>query len=300
MSFYFNHLTLTDASRESINDYFIEIAKLREVIRTEENELLFSSDFWSLPVFETSLSQYLYSLDKNEVTIVIINAVENGPHFDLIQEEQNDLKIEPSIPSNDFARKLLLTCWNDEQEKILSLSREEILVQRQYFITHDITNKNLNIRNIIGNEEILNYYESECQFKNIDSVFTKIKEGTENIVILLEAKKSARNHDFKSRYEDVYNSIIALENVELECLLQGVNDEVRKEKFYEEVGLRISSESYRTMNRYRDDRQITIPGKGKKIFEWHIKIGSNTRIHYYIDKESGKIYIGHCAEHLPI
>jgi len=40
--------------------------------------------------------------------------------------------------------------------------------------------------------------------------------------------------------------------------------------------------------------------KGNVLFEWHIKIGSETRIHFFIDKEEKKVYIGHCGKHLPI
>jgi hypothetical protein len=47
-------------------------------------------------------------------------------------------------------------------------------------------------------------------------------------------------------------------------------------------------------------RKYNIPTLGKKIFEWHIKIGIKTRVHFFIDKDNSKIYIGHCGEHLPI
>jgi len=36
------------------------------------------------------------------------------------------------------------------------------------------------------------------------------------------------------------------------------------------------------------------------MFVWHIKIGGETRIHFYIDKEEKKIYIGHCGKHLAV
>jgi hypothetical protein len=52
--------------------------------------------------------------------------------------------------------------------------------------------------------------------------------------------------------------------------------------------------------RYRKHREFIIGSKGKALFDWHIKIGNETRIHFYIDREAKKIYIGHCGKHLPV
>lgn len=52
--------------------------------------------------------------------------------------------------------------------------------------------------------------------------------------------------------------------------------------------------------KFRRKRELNIPSKGKRLFEWHIKIGRTTRIHYYVDEEDEKVYIGYCGCHLGI
>jgi len=83
-------------------------------------------------------------------------------------------------------------------------------------------------------------------------------------------------------------------------VLEGVSDEVRTKVFFEETGFEISRESDMTLKvrRYRAEREFIVPGLGKQLFEWHVKIGRTIRIHFFIDRDNQKVYIGHCGRHL--
>lgn len=125
-------------------------------------------------------------------------------------------------------------------------------------------------------------------------------EKDETIVILEEAKKSAYKHNFKNRYTDVYESIIGLK-IFLEELKNNRSLLEISIIYKNEIRFEISPESSSTLKirRYRQKREFKIEGD-TYLFEWHIKIGHETRIHFYVDKDKEKIYIGHCGQHLPI
>jgi hypothetical protein len=85
-------------------------------------------------------------------------------------------------------------------------------------------------------------------------------------------------------------------------LLEGVPDRQRAEVFLQQTGFEISGESSEVLKNpgFRKHREFVTGAKGILLFDWHIKIGSETRIHFYIDKKEKKIYIGHCGKHLPV
>ena len=134
---------------------------------------------------------------------------------------------------------------------------------------------------------------------SIQDVFMKIEEERESLIILTSARKSANRHNFKGNFTVVYNLLLALQDFELNSDSHEMS-ESREDYFYRNTGFQISKESATTLDvkRFRQEREFIIPGEGKKLFEWHIKIGNDTRIHYYVDKTDEKIYVGHCGAHL--
>jgi hypothetical protein len=138
-------------------------------------------------------------------------------------------------------------------------------------------------------------------FHSIDDVFREVTRSHPSIEILPGTGKSAGRHNFKGAFHDVYKTVTALEK-ELSLLLEGVPDQQRMERFLQHTGFEISGESPEVLqnSKYRRYREFVIGSKGKMLFEWHIKIGNETRVHFFIDKEAKKIYIGHCGKHLPI
>lgn len=132
-------------------------------------------------------------------------------------------------------------------------------------------------------------------------VFREIARSHPAIEILPAAGKSARRHNFKGAFHDVYKTVAALEK-ELGLFQERIPDPQRMEQFLRHTGFEISGESPEVLqnSRYRKHREFVIGSKGKSLFDWHIKIGNETRIHFYIDREAKKIYIGHCGKHLPV
>lgn len=190
-------------------------------------------------------------------------------------------------------------CLHDSQEYVLSLSEEKVLIHESYTIGGSIGS--LVVVNLVGMKGLLRQLQKQRVFHSIEDVFQEITRTNPSIEILPNARKSARRHYFKGAYQDVYNTIIALEK-ELSLLLEGVPDQQRMERFLQQTGFEISGESAEVLQnpKFRKHREFVIGSKGNVLFEWHIKIGSETRIHFFIDKEERKIYIGHCGRHLPI
>ncbi|MGE5341761.1 MAG: hypothetical protein ACM3SY_09805 [Candidatus Omnitrophota bacterium] len=173
------------------------------------------------------------------------------------------------------------------------------MIHEKYTLSSE--NRSQDILNLIGHEKLLRYFENRLTFNCIDEVFRKITEENPSIEILDSAWKSGKRHHFKGAFVDVYKTICALKS-EMDLLLAGVSEIQRIETYLQQTGFEISGETNKTLEnpKYRKYREFNIGSKGRVLFEWHIKIGNEIRIHYYIDKENKKIYIGHCGKHLPV
>ena len=225
---------------------------------------------------------------------VVIQAVTGGPFFLDSNSEELHMVISPVVITGTFGEKILKICFNDSQKKILSFVNEKILSEEKYILTSSISSTEIsNFKGIINLEKHL------IEFKDIQDVFEQLQRQKENIVILNNARKSAKKHDFRSFLPEVYCGITGLIEIELPLVLNNENESKRTELFYEKYRLEISKETSVTLSSYAEDRTFEVPGRGEKVFEWHIKIGRHTRIHYWIDRESEKVYIGHCGKHLP-
>lgn len=279
--------------------YLNEIVSIKSHVRKNKEQLLFYQNFWNMDFCRVNIKDYIFKMKNRECAKEIINSVMNGPYYyDCALTE--DVIINPKVDKDCFGNMLLGICLNDGQDKIISLREEKDLCSQCYKMLKN-NGRAASIQNLIGYETINEYFENKITFKTIGDVFDRMEADFKNVIILEEAKKSAKKHDFRNCYGDVYNGISALIAVELPLIIEGKSDEVRKKKFLETCKLEISRESEETLNieRYRKEREFVIPKLGKVLFEWHIKVdGSNTRIHYYIDKKKRKIYIGHCGRHL--
>lgn len=298
MSFYFNHSAMKNASIDSADDYLNEIIKIKIDTRKNKEQILFYEGFWNTDFCGTNIKDYMFSLRDKEYAKEVINSVMNGPYY-YSSDTSKILKVMPKVNRDCFGSLLLGICFNDRQDKIISLKEEKDL-NKEYYKMLD-GEKEQPVYNIIGIETLKDYFEGQYTFRCISDVFEKIEKEFKNIIILDSAKKSSRRHDFRNCYDEVYSGILGLYKIELPLLIKGVNDEIRKERYFERLKFPISKESEETLNieRYRREREFIIPKLGKTLFEWHVKIdGSNTRIHYYIDKKHKKLYIGHCGRHL--
>jgi hypothetical protein len=298
MSFYFNHSALENTSDSYADKYLNEVIRIKVDMRKNREELLFYQDFWKIDFCGMDIKDYMFGLKDREYAKEVINSVMNGPYY-YGSNNTGPFKVIPEVNKNCFGNLLLGICFNDGQDKIISLKEDKDLNQKQYTTFNG--ERRQSVHNIIGCETLQEYFKSQYTFKCINDVFEKIEEEFKNIVILDNAKKSARKHDFRSCFDNIYNGILGLYKIELPLLVKGVNDEKRKEVYFERLKMEISKESEETLNieRYRREREFVIPRRGKVLFEWHIKFnGNNTRIHYYIDKKRRKVYIGHCGRHL--
>lgn len=297
---YFNHSALEGIENEQVSVYLNELLLLAGLVRDNNYELRFSDKLWDLALKRNKLSNYMYDMNKSdEVKPFLIAAMSSGPYYNEVEVEER-LNIVPTIQSGTSPERILYRCLNDSHSLILSLDNEPLLVENKYEIHSN--KQSIEVKNIIGETPLLDYFRSEISFKTIDEVFGRLEELKPEIIILESAKKSAKLHNFYGNYIHVFNTLVALADIEFALLGEGVNDELRKKEFYKQSGFEISGESSKTMQKTTcvRQREYLVPEKGKKIFEWHIKIGTKTRIHYYLDLESRKVYIGHCGKHLKI
>ncbi|KGA84645.1 hypothetical protein KQ41_02375 [Lysinibacillus fusiformis] len=297
--FYLNHNVLElQRSDQNLITKLKEITKINQYLDSQSFNMYVYSNLWNIPVLGGTLKSFLYRANRDEVSVVLLTLMNTGPFYYENSVVAN-LTITPNINGvSSFANKLLEICFKDKHSLVTSISDETYLINRSYevssgIITHEIVNH-------IGIEDLTTYFEQQFNPINIKDVFEKIEEQNYNIVILEDAKKSAQQHNFLGRFIEIYKVIIALEDIELSMLREGVPAAERKKIFFEQTGFEISSESDKTLNirKYKREREFIIPVAGKVLFDWHIKIGNSTRIHYYIDKQNYKIYIGHCGKHL--
>ncbi len=294
---YFNHSLLEDAADPEVAKLIVEIAQLKNAIGPIP--LYVYQHFWSLKIQSGTLRAFVsHRHNRERAKVVILALMHNGPHF-YDSPSAEDITITPGIDKPGFGTKLLHICFNDRQEHVLSLAGEKVLTHD--FYTAASTGDSIGIVNLVGIGSLRHQLQSQLVFHSIDDVFREITRSNPSIEILAGAEKTARRHNFKGAYHDVYKTITALEK-ELSLLIEGVPDRQRMERFFQQTGFEISGESPEVLQnpRYRKHREFVVPSKGNTLFEWHIKIGNETRIHFFIDKEAKKIYIGHCGKHLPI
>ncbi|WP_146189985.1 hypothetical protein [Paenibacillus elgii] len=298
-NFYLNHNYLTAKSSYDIQEYINEIARFLPLLRLNNFGLKIREDIWSICLLDgVSFFNYLHqNSGKDEVVAFILGIMNSGPYFSSTPSLR--ATINPTFQSQ-LCEELLLSCFEDNQRYILSLENEECLTHANYTVfgaTHS-----LEIQNCIGLARVEHFFENNLILKCIEDVYDQINIRSKKVKVLPSAWKSAKLHNFYGRYPEVLYTILALETIDLTLLKGNINDKERVKEYKAETGFEISRESNGTLNRkrYEAQRLFVIPGLGRKLFEWHIKIGPYTRIHYYIDVETEMIYIGHCGKHLDI
>jgi hypothetical protein len=294
---YFNHSLLEGASDPEVARLVVEIVELKNALGAVP--LYVYEHFWSINIQSGSLRSFLtLRHNRDRAKVIILALMYNGPHFH-DSPTAKEVTTKPKVSETGFGKKLLYICFNDRQGYVLSLAGEKILIHATYTVSGP--EESLVVVNLVGIDRLQRQLLEQRVFHSIEEVFQEINRANPAIDILPNARKSARRHNFKGAYPDVYKAITALER-ELSLLLEGVTDRHRMERFVQETGFEISGESIEVLNnpRYRKHREFVIGSKGNVLFEWHIKIGSETRVHFFIDKEDKKIYIGHCGKHLPI
>lgn len=297
--FYLNH-NILEAQQTflDLRSRLIEIVEINQHLSKNNHEMFVYSNLWNITVLGDTLKTYMYKIpNKDEVSLLVLSLVNSGPFY---YENSNASKliISPSVSVNNFVTKLLGVCFKDKQPLVLSANNEPDLTQEKYELKKE--NVFHIVQNYIGLEKIKEYLDTNVNPTNIFEVIEIINQYYKNIIMMDSSIKSSKQHNFQGKFKDVLNLIKALEDVELPLLHEGVNDEERRKIFYESTGFEISKESEKTLKvrKYRSEREFVIAGYGTILFEWHIKIGLNTRIHYYIDRDSNKIYVGHCGRHL--
>lgn len=298
--FYLNHNYLTDISSYDIVKYFEEINQFISTLRLNHFGLKIRDDLWKTVLQDKiSISNYLHRNNgTEEATAIILGIMNSGPYFSSTPSLQPSIK--PMFNSK-FCEEVLIMCFEDHQENIISLEKENCLTSQDYTVANP--SFSLDIKNFIGLPSLEQFFKNHLVLSNISDVFTEINKRTDRIKILPSAVKSSKQHNFHGRFSDVLDTLLALETIDLALLKEGVNDKKRMELFHSETSFKISGESEETLSRGRYEAQRTffIQSLGRKeLFEWHIKIGPFIRIHYYIDIEKGLVYIGHCGKHLDI
>ena len=301
MTLYFNHSSIENASMEEVHGYLEEIIKLRAKTIEGEESICFFQDFWDVRFSGNNLRNYLCSIKDKDPVKGIITSVMNGPYY-YSNVEIKDILARPDFNGDNFSKLLFNVCFKDNQHELLSLKEESALREKQYNINKYIDAEvNFEVLNYIGEIGLEQFFLERCSFKSVQEVFENLEKRYQCLVILDSAKKSAKKHDFRGDYQEVYEAISNLVEVELPMLMEGENDELRKSKFRMSCGMEISKETSETLavDRYRKEREFNLPQLGKVLCQWHIKLHrNNTRIHYHIDKETKKVYIAHCGKHL--
>ncbi|MDG5854386.1 hypothetical protein [Clostridium beijerinckii] len=295
---YFNHSLLESSNWNDMVDYLIEVVSLNEVCKNRGWIMSYWSDIWSLEVCGQNFNSYLGNLNDKDVAQVMSQAISNGPYYE-DKSISTGFSIDPQLSKGGYLEQLLFNCYSDEHDVIASLKDEVELKENIYLL--DGQAGEYTIQNRKGKDEMSSLIDDRLRFNRIEDVFSELLSRHENIFILREAVKSAKKHNFRGCYDTVFTGIEAIYNIELNNIIEGMNDEQRKTDFYNKTKIQISGETDDTLKieRYRKQREFKIPAIWEKLFEWHLKIdGTNTRVHYYIDKTNKKVYIGHCGKHL--
>lgn len=300
--FYLNHCVIcSQETVGSVKRKLEELISIQKHIRSKHAQLYIYSEFWKVNVLDGAINLHTFILeyyDRTAAMTTIYAVMNSGPFYDS-RPEQVNMDVSPEIEMLSFIRMLFDACINDNQQLIASFSCENQLIHSKYNITLE-SNKEFKLNNYLGKQQIDTYFSDRLLFDNIENVIINLDANLKKTEILGAAKKSARGHNFQGRQNEVHKVISALEKIELKLIIEGVNEEERKQCFYESTGYKISKESVNTMSveKFRRERQFTIEIGKIELFEWHIKIGRNIRIHYFVDKDKEKVYVGHCGRHL--
>lgn len=298
--FYLNHSVLEyQVNEHSVKNKLKEIVDLINYLKKEHCQMFVYSSIWNTPILGSTLRTILHRMtNREEAKLIVISIVNTGPfYYESLLSRKLDFN--PSVADSLFVYKLLTICFNDKHPLVLSLSEEKDMIERSYEIAENhIFHK---VDNYIGGETLPEYFNTAENPTDINNVFEILNQKRSNIIILDKARKSAKQHNFQGRFSEVLRGICALADIELKLLQEDVPDEIRTKIFLDETGLEISRESDATLKirRYRTEREFIVPALGgKKLFDWHMKIGNSIRVHYYLDRENGVVYIGHCGRHL--
>lgn len=297
---YLNHGCLINATTDTLGEKLKELQELIFKLREQQWSLAVIRDFWNVPINGGTLVEYMRSnYSKEKQLISILGVMNAGPYFDLekIYETDNSLEIKPKIENSEFEYPFLLTCFINGQKHITSFN-QPIYLQHEQFIV-GLSDMKAEVLNSIGLQGVSRTFLQMLSFQSIEEVFNRVEEDNANIIILPDARKSARRHAFKGKYLKVYKLICALYEIELSGDYKRVSEK-KEIDFYKVTSCEMSPESPETLKvrRYRQEREFVVPNRGKELFEWHIKIGHDTRIHFFVDEEKKKLYIGHCGAHL--
>lgn len=297
---YLNHSCLMYSSSHQVEEKLDELRALIYELRRRKWILHIIQSFWDIRIEGEALKTYLYGLsDKDTQMASIIAIMDSGPYFETVGELETypKLEITPEVDDYTFEYPFLYTCFLESQPHIMSFQHPILLTNSAF--TLKIEETVLAINNVCGLINFERFLHELNPLMSIQDVFKKIEEEKESLIILPSAKKSANRHNFKGNFTVVYKLLLALHDFELNSNSNEMR-ESREDYFYRKTGFQISKESTATLDvkRFRQEREFIIPGDGKKIFEWHVKIGNDTRIHYYVNKTDDKIYVGHCGAHL--
>ena len=295
---YFNHNTLADQNRETIEDCLSEILRLSSFVKENNYELKFYWKLWEIKVNDKDLRSILSERKFSEKTMGLIYAIINSGPFYCDEDKFDSAEsviINPEVPCNSAILNMLASCIIWGQSIILSQKQEQILTHDNYNLVHE--DESYDLINIIGEDKLTEFIFSQNIPKSIDEVFERISRF-DHVVILDSAKKSARKYDFSSTLLSVEKVLECLSSIEFMDVNNNLTNENRKMHFKNKTGFEFSEESIETIRhpRFRAQRLFQISPGNKQCFTLHAKIGGSLRIHFLI--ENGILYIGYCGNHL--
>lgn len=301
MDLYFSHMSLEDLEEPDLRAGLHEVIQLTARARDESHGMRFYEMLWETALRDgRSLREYLYGLPNTDDLKGVLPYINQGPYY-RNQGLRKELVIDPEVPSGSFQETLLHACCIDQQQFILSRTCEHKLQSDSYILQEgECTSEVYNLR---GLGALGAHLDGLRKFNRIGDVFQELDNGRwPGIRILRDAERSARGHNFLNHLHLVFKALTALEEVELvHVLREDVPETERIRLFRQATGLRISKESPTTMADpyFRRQREFVVDGE-RRLFEWHVKIGNHTRIHYYVDKPNRVLHVGHCGPHLGI
>lgn len=295
---FFNHNTLADQNRDTIEDCLSEILRLSIFAKKNNYELRFYWKLWEIKVNDKYLRNILSEREFSEKTMSLIYAIINSGPFYCDEDKSNSVEsliINPEVTCNKVILNMLVSCIIWRQPIILSQKQEQILIHDNYNLVHE--NQRHDLINIIGEDKLTEFIDNQNIPKTIDEVFERISR-IEHVVILDSAKKSARRYDFSSTLLSVEKVLKCLSSIEFMDANNNLTNEDKKLYFKSKTGFEFSEESIETIRhpRYKAQRVFQISPGNKKCFTLHAKIGGSLRIHFLI--ENGILYIGYCGNHL--
>ncbi|PTQ93951.1 hypothetical protein C8P68_1078 [Mucilaginibacter yixingensis] len=126
-----------------------------------------------------------------------------------------------------------------------------------------------------------------------NELWDKRDELFKNLIFSPEVQVSLKRIGFSKFFYQIIDRLKALDSFAANWK-QGAFE---TKEVNETTNLRISTESDLTLRSYGTLRKFTVEGKGKKVFDHHIKTGE-LRFHFYPDNSNHKIYVGYIGPHL--